>query len=124
LISSRNNKYVDTLAVQKILLNITHHSRQIQAAQKTPYEGTTPSELRNIADNVLYLMTTTILPMHKVLWPYLFEPLTKGEFTPSVGIVCKCIAYIARIKRDEQHPDYLIDFDVQCSFFIVKKKKA
>jgi len=70
-----------------------------------------PGELRDMCDHVLHLMTTTIPTATRVLWPYLFESLAKAELAPSVPIVSKSLAALARTKREQQSPDYFIDFD-------------
>lgn len=47
----------------------------------------------------------------KVLWPYLFETLVPAKYTDAMGMVCKCLGHIASLKRDQEAPDYIIDFD-------------
>jgi len=79
-------------------------------AQKTK-EGTSPLELRTLCDNILNLMTTTLHNVHEVLWPYLFEVLLPPKFSASLAIVCKCLAWIGNLKREEEAEDYIIDFD-------------
>jgi hypothetical protein len=74
-------------------------------------EDVSPAELRDLCDNVLNLVTTTVEGMDKVLWPYLFESLVKPELAGALGVVCKCIAYIAHTKRESEAPDFIVDFD-------------
>ena len=50
-------------------------------------------------------------PMATVLWPYLLELFTRSEYTEALGIMCKCLSYIAGKMRKEQDSSYLIDFD-------------
>jgi hypothetical protein len=46
-----------------------------------------------------------------VLWPYLFEVIVPAQYAHALAITCKCLAYIANLKREEEAPDYIIDFD-------------
>jgi len=73
-------------------------------------EEPSPAELRSVCDNVLNLVTTTIDNMDEVLWPFLFEFSVKEEFSGATGIVFKCLAYLAALKRDEEASDFQIDF--------------
>eukprot|EP01094_Clydonella_sp_ATCC50884_P016628 TRINITY_DN2764_c0_g1_i4.p1 TRINITY_DN2764_c0_g1~~TRINITY_DN2764_c0_g1_i4.p1 ORF type:complete len:993 (-),score=383.24 TRINITY_DN2764_c0_g1_i4:263-3241(-) len=72
----------------------------------------TPGKFRGMCDNILHLATTTVPSMQQVLWPYLFEFLVKPEYTDALAIVCRCIGHLAAAKREEQAPDYLLDFAV------------
>jgi hypothetical protein len=74
-------------------------------------EDVSPAELRDLCDNVLNLVTTTVEGMDAVLWPYLFESLVKPELSGAVGVVCKCLAYIAHQKREAEAADFIVDFD-------------
>eukprot|EP01133_Synstelium_polycarpum_P020470 gene20470-24563_t len=89
--------------------------RVVTAPAKKPEpvtaETVTDVEFRSICDNILNLITTTIPDMEGVLWPYLFESITPIEYTGSVPIVAKCLAFIAWSKRDNEADDYYIDFD-------------
>ncbi|XP_039269337.2 maestro heat-like repeat-containing protein family member 1 [Styela clava] len=67
--------------------------------------------LQAMCDNVLYLMTTTIDGMDTVLWPFLFEFLKTEEMTSAVGVICRCLSYIAKTKRENHAKDYLINFN-------------
>lgn len=49
--------------------------------------------------------------MKPVLWPYLFEVLVPVTFGGATTVVCKCIAYLAAEKREDEDDDYIIDFD-------------
>jgi hypothetical protein len=70
-----------------------------------------PHELRDMCDHVLHLMTITIPTSAKVLWPYLFEPLCRGEYTAAVPVLARCLAWLGKSKRESAAPDYIIDFD-------------
>ena len=70
----------------------------------------TPAKLRNMADNVLHLMSTTVAGMDQILWPYMLEFLVPAPFTSAVSIICRCMATIAAQKRESEAPDYALDF--------------
>ena len=70
-----------------------------------------PDGLRDMSNQTLQLITTTIVHMEKVLWPYLLEFLVPVQYTLSVGIVCKCVADIAIKKKDREDDDYTLNFD-------------
>lgn len=74
-------------------------------------ESVGPDELRSLCDNILNLSATTIDPMHDVLWPYLFEVVVPSKYADSLAIVCKCLAHIGNLKREEEADNYIIDFD-------------
>lgn len=74
-------------------------------------DGVTETEIRNMCDNILNLITTTIPTMEPALWPYLFEAVVPPDFGGAIGIVSKCITYIASNKRTNEAEDYIIDFD-------------
>jgi len=84
---------------------------KFKAAHAKQMPATTPADVRQVADHILNLMTTTVHDTHQVLWPFLLEPLTKPNYSSSVAAVCKSIAYIGQIKRTTQTEDFLIDFD-------------
>lgn len=77
-------------------------------------EEDSPEELRNMCDNVLNLLTTTIPCMVDVLWPFLLETIVPQQNTPAMAILAKCIAHLAALKRSTQASDYVIDFEVCC----------
>lgn len=79
--------------------------------KKKDPSATTPSELRSLCDNILNLATTTIDAMHVVLWPYLLETIVIPQYSSAMGIITKCLAHIASLKREQDAEDYLIDFD-------------
>eukprot|EP00026_Physarum_polycephalum_P000352 Phypoly_transcript_00352.p1 GENE.Phypoly_transcript_00352~~Phypoly_transcript_00352.p1 ORF type:complete len:1660 (+),score=332.46 Phypoly_transcript_00352:97-5076(+) len=74
-------------------------------------DGVTETEIRNMCDNILNLITTTIPSMEPALWPFLFEALVPPDFVGALAVVCKCITYIASNKRANEADDYIIDFD-------------
>ncbi len=85
-------------------------------------EEINPTQLRNMSEKTLQLITTTIDHMENVLWPFLLEFLVPLEYTRSSGIVCKCLADIAVKKRAKQEDEFNLNFeelgeyaDVVCS---------
>jgi len=76
-------------------------------------EEDSPEELRNMCDNVLNLLTTTIPCMVDVLWPFLLEMVIPQQNTPALAILAKCIAHLAALKRSSGAPDYAIDFEAR-----------
>jgi len=44
-------------------------------------------------------MTTTISVMEQALWPFLLEPLAKPKFVNATGVLSKCIAFLAQVKK-------------------------
>jgi len=64
-----------------------------------------------MADNILNLCTTTISEMESVLWPYLLEFIVAPQYTEALAGVCKSIAYVAALKRENDDEDYLVDFE-------------
>ncbi len=92
--------------------DIARFNKERQKKEKdAPVNTMTPEELRSMCDNILHLATTTIDNIQKVLWPYLFEVLIPAQYTEAIAIVCKCLSHIAQLKRDQEAPNYLIDFD-------------
>jgi len=73
----------------------------------------TPEKLRTMCDNVLHLATTTVDNMDSILWPFLFEFLVAPKYTDALHVVCRCLAHVASKKRQNNAPDYLIDFDLE-----------
>ncbi|CAI8027043.1 Maestro heat-like repeat-containing protein family member 1 [Geodia barretti] len=79
--------------------------------QKLNTTEVTIKGLRDMSDNVLLLVTTTIEHMKEVLWPYLLEFVVPVQYTGAVGIVSRCIADIGKGKREEEADDYDLNFD-------------
>ena len=83
--------------------------------KKEPAKGDadnpTNSELRGIADNMLFLMTTTLPQMTPVFWPFLLEFLLPLHYTEGIGAVCQSLAYIATSKRENQEEDLELDYE-------------
>ena len=47
----------------------------------------------------------------QVLWPYLLEFIVPVQYMKAVGIVSRCIADIAKRKREAEADDYELNFD-------------
>lgn len=47
----------------------------------------------------------------------MFEFLKKEEMTPATGVISRCLAHIAKIKREMHAPDYLINFSQSGELF-------
>jgi hypothetical protein len=41
----------------------------------------------------------------------LFEVIVPAQYTEALAVVCKCLSHVGQIKRDQEAPGYLIDFD-------------
>lgn len=82
-----------------------------KALLKLSTEDINPSQLRDMSDKTLQLITTTIERMENVLWPYLMEFIVPVEYTRSSGIVCKCLADIASKKREKQEEEFNLNFE-------------
>jgi hypothetical protein len=127
IIAMANQNYLQLEGGEALVAFITKNSsisddeiERYNAAQKAAKgvdpNATSPSELRGICDHILSLMTTTISQTHPVLWPYLFEHICRPESTAAVGAVTKCIAVLAKEKKESGAADYMIDFDRAGSF--------
>ena len=58
--------------------------------------------------------------MESVLWPYLLEFIVAPQYTEALAGVCKSIAYVAALKRENDDEDYLVDFEREgIGFFIL-----
>jgi hypothetical protein len=82
-----------------------------KALQKLSNGEVTPKALRDMSGSVLLLVTTTIEHMEEVLWPYLLEFIVPVQYMKAVGIVSRCIADIAKRKREAEADDYELNFD-------------
>jgi len=78
---------------------------------KLSVDDVSPAMLRNMSDKSLQLITTTIEPMEKVLWPYLLEFLVPAEYTLSSAIVCKCITDVGIKKKAREDEDFTLNFE-------------
>ena len=68
-------------------------------------------QLRSSAEAGFTLFSTTIKPMHDVLWPTLFAHLTRAEYANSASIMCKSLTHIAEQKRAANVDAYRVHFE-------------
>jgi hypothetical protein len=89
-----------------------------KALTKLSGEDVTPTLLRNMSDQTLQLITTTIEHMENVLWPFLLEFLVPVQYTLSAGIVNKCVADIAVKKKAAGDEYFNLNFEElgMCSY--------
>ena len=60
------------------------------------------------------MLNTTDVKL-QVLWPYLLEFIVPVQYMGAVGIVSRCIADIAKKKREEEADDYELNFNELCT---------
>ncbi|EPS71954.1 hypothetical protein M569_02803, partial [Genlisea aurea] len=63
--------------------------------------GTYPTDLRDVCEKGLLLLTVTIPEMEHILWPFLLKMIIPRNYTASVATVCKCIAELCRHKHTQ-----------------------
>ncbi|XP_020549473.1 protein SHOOT GRAVITROPISM 6 [Sesamum indicum] len=61
--------------------------------------GVCPTELRDICEKGLLLITVTIPEMEHVLWPFLLKMIVPRIYTGAVATVCRCISELCRHKH-------------------------
>ncbi|XP_054723118.1 maestro heat-like repeat-containing protein family member 1 [Uloborus diversus] len=66
--------------------------------------------LRNMCENVMHLLTTTVETMEEILWPNIMDCLMSEELTAAVTPVCKSLTGLASKKREELTTDFAIDY--------------
>eukprot|EP00118_Oscarella_pearsei_P020078 m.216312 g.216312 ORF g.216312 m.216312 type:complete len:1058 (+) comp39860_c0_seq3:99-3272(+) len=69
-------------------------------------------QLRQMCENVLHLITTTIQHTESVLWPYLLECVVPVQYTEAMSSVCRSSAYLANRKRTTNAEDYELDYEI------------
>lgn len=83
------------------------------AAANGNKDGATPLQIRNAGNHILGVMASKVPSTHKVLWPYLLELIVDPDFNRAAVIIFKVLEHVASVKREEQHPDYLINWEAQ-----------
>lgn len=68
--------------------------------------------LRTSSENILYILTTTVPRIERVLWPHLLVYLLPEKYQIAVSAVSKNSTYLANKLREENAPEYEIDFSV------------
>ncbi|XP_069771217.1 maestro heat-like repeat-containing protein family member 1 isoform X2 [Narcine bancroftii] len=58
-------------------------------------EEVTEENLRDMCDNILTLLSTTVKPMQEVLWPYLLEFVMPLQYLNALGPVCSSLGHLA-----------------------------
>ncbi|KAK4392143.1 protein SHOOT GRAVITROPISM 6 [Sesamum angolense] len=61
--------------------------------------GVCPTELRDICEKGLLLITVTIPEMEHVLWPFLMKMIVPRIYTGAIATVCRCISELCRHKH-------------------------
>ncbi|KAL6585414.1 Protein SHOOT GRAVITROPISM 6 [Orobanche minor] len=63
--------------------------------------GVCPTDLRDVCEKGLLLITVTIPEMGHVLWPFLLKMIIPRIYTGAVATVCRCISELCRKKRTQ-----------------------
>ncbi|KAK6126257.1 hypothetical protein DH2020_040002 [Rehmannia glutinosa] len=63
--------------------------------------GVCPTDLRDICEKGLLLITVTIPEMEHVLWPFLLKMIIPRIYTGAVATVCRCISELCRNKHTQ-----------------------
>ncbi|KAL9150059.1 hypothetical protein ABFS82_12G145000 [Erythranthe guttata] len=63
--------------------------------------GVCPTDLREICEKGLLLITVTIPEMEHVLWPFLLKMIIPRIYTDAVATVCRCISELCRHKHTQ-----------------------
>ncbi|XP_078061865.1 maestro heat-like repeat-containing protein family member 1 isoform X2 [Mustelus asterias] len=59
----------------------------------------TDENLRNMCDNILNLLTTTVKKMEKVLWPFLLQFVIPVQYLNALAPVCRSLAFLGAKKE-------------------------
>ncbi|KAL6496288.1 Protein SHOOT GRAVITROPISM 6 [Orobanche gracilis] len=63
--------------------------------------GVCPTDLRDVCEKGLLLITVTIPEMEHVLWPFLLKMIIPRIYTGAVATVCRCISELCRNKHTQ-----------------------
>ncbi|XP_058132165.1 maestro heat-like repeat-containing protein family member 1 isoform X11 [Dasypus novemcinctus] len=74
-------------------------------------EDPAPDSVRSISVSTLYLLSSTVDRMDRVLWPYLLEFLTPAPFTQALSPLCRSLAHLALKRREAGADTFLIQYD-------------
>ncbi|XP_074942119.1 maestro heat-like repeat-containing protein family member 1 isoform X4 [Phalacrocorax aristotelis] len=87
------------------------------APKKQPLDADdlTSDSVQSISVNTLFLLSTTVDRMNKVLWPYLLEFVTPIQFTNALTPLCKSLMYLAMKKQEEGENASLICYDLNAN---------
>ncbi|XP_071959367.1 maestro heat-like repeat-containing protein family member 1 [Antedon mediterranea] len=95
----------------EFIVKLCTYQEQVPVKKPDP-DYVSNASLRQMCENVLHLISTTIECMEVVLWPYLLEFLIPVQYTTALGPICRNLASLTAKKREEQSEDYMIDFDI------------
>ncbi|XP_022082273.1 maestro heat-like repeat-containing protein family member 1 [Acanthaster planci] len=85
--------------------------QQTSKKEKADPDQVTNAALRGMCDNVMNLITTTVVDMESVLWPFLLEFIVQPQHTDAMGTLCQSLAFIGAKKRDEEADDYRLLYE-------------
>ena len=83
------------------------------AASAASKMDATPLQIRNAGNHILGVMATKVPSSHRVLWPYLMELIVDMDFNRASVVIFKVLEHVASVKREAEHPDYLINWEAQ-----------
>ncbi|XP_038067311.1 maestro heat-like repeat-containing protein family member 1 isoform X2 [Patiria miniata] len=84
---------------------------QTSKKEKVDPDPVNSAALRAMCDNVIHLITTTVVDMESVLWPFLLEFIVQPQYTDAMGTLCQSLAFIGAKKRDEETDDYKLLYE-------------
>lgn len=136
LLSESNNKVKKVLA--QVIIAMAHHQylenegghlmiefivnqcclpndSPTMSKRRSDADHVTNENLRNMCENILHLITTTIECMEPVLWPFLLEYITSEQHFQGIKAICRSLAFLAKKKMDNKAEDYIIDFEMQAN---------
>ncbi|XP_078392967.1 maestro heat-like repeat-containing protein family member 1, partial [Cetorhinus maximus] len=71
----------------------------------------TDESLRNMCDNILNLLTTTVKKMENVLWPFLLQFLIPVQYLNALAPVCRSLAYLGVKKEQTNSHGFRLDYE-------------
>ncbi|XP_032895099.1 maestro heat-like repeat-containing protein family member 1 [Amblyraja radiata] len=73
-------------------------------------EEVTEEGLRDMCDNILNLLTTTVKRMQEVLWPFLLEFVMPVQYLNALAPVCRSLAYLGTKRQQAGSTEVLLDY--------------
>lgn len=73
-------------------------------------EEVTEEGLRDMCDNILNLLTTTVKRMQEVLWPFLLEFVMPVQYLNALAPVCRSLAYLGTKRQQAGSTEALLDY--------------
>jgi len=129
IVSMANQQYLTLEGGQNIIkfilqqcaMNIEGEDREGRVMAGSPPAGSplsnggkneaTPLQIRNAGNHILGVMAAKVPSSHRVLWPYLVELVVEPEFNRAAPVIFKVLEHVASVKRAEEHPDFLINWE-------------